>query len=343
MKIAGKAFNDMPWEQMLARNSQEELTYLLERLGIADAWRNSLQEPQTFLEGYFLDNPESFLQLFSEETFDLLLDIWDEKHLSELVDIDRKHLIILEKFGFLEYNDRTRTIEINREAKNNFYFLFKSRAAQKQKERYREMEYTVKGILYFYGIVVLTQMYDIIKKQYDIPFSEFSNFLKARMELWDFLGIFKDTQREEYYAVSYEVRERNRIFAEHMRRPEQDYATLDAEDAAFLGRMSGVGNWRGTAQLLEYSLKVLYEDAMPATVFVKTILMDIQNGNSLEMVRRKLYPKMEDFSEEEKETVLYHIKEMYWHTPIYQLKGHSRYETEEKANRFSIIEGGRRD
>ncbi|MDO4941248.1 MAG: hypothetical protein Q4E73_00205 [Lachnospiraceae bacterium] len=343
MAILTRILSDLPWEQMLAQNSQEELSLMYERMGIADAWKISMQEPAKFLEEYLLERPEIVPRMLSEEEFDLLLLIWDGHPMPDTGDISRRNFKSLEKFGFLRYDHKEKTVQINEEAKHNFYFSFKGRAIQKQKEMYQEMEYTVKGILYFYGMIDLTEMYDIIKAQYDISFSMFWSFLTGRMELWSFLGILKNTQTDEYYAVSYEVRDRKKVFAGHMRREKQDYAALSVEEANVLGKMSGIGRWEGTTQLLAYALETLYKEMMPATVFVKTILIYIQNGDSLDVVKEKIDSKINDFSQEEREMVLDCIEDMYRYTPIYHLKGHNRYELEERTNRFSVIEGGRKD
>lgn len=343
MAILTRIPSDIPWEQMLAQNSQEELSLMYERMGITDAWRISMQEPSKFLEEYLLERPEIFPRMLSEEEFDLLLVIWDGRHMPDTRDMNRRNFISLEKFGFLKYDHKEKTVHINEEAKHNFYFSLKGRAMQKQKEMYQEMEYSVKGILYFYGIIDLTEMYDIIKVQYDVSFSIFWSFLIGRIELWSFLGILKHTQTDAYYAVSCEVRERDKIFAEHMRREKQDYAAFSVEEANALGKMSGIGRWKGTTQLLAYALETLYKEVMPATVFVKTILVYIQNGDSLSAVKEKIDSKINEFSQEEKKIVLDCIVDMYQYTPIYHLKGYSRHELEERTKCFSVIEGGRRD
>lgn len=336
-----KRFTDISWRQMLDQNSQESLVLLCERLQIEEEWKHSMQEPAAFLEQYFLEYPESFYWLLTKEEFDLLLLMWEEHPDLDLEYASQRSIVPLEKLGFLRYDQRQKTVFVNEEAKDNFYFLLKSRLAAKQKEQYQSMEYAVKGILYFYGVVNLSTMYDIIEKEYDITHTGFWRFLIGRMEFWSFLGILKNKYAEEFYVISYEVRDRDEIIAGWMREPLPGYKEISVDEAIQLGMASGIGPWKGTEDLLAYGCHTLYGELLPATVFVKTLLVYIQNGDSLEKVKEKTELKIKDFTEEEKETVQDKVEEMYWHTPIYHLKGHDRSELEAEANRFSVIEGGR--
>lgn len=335
--------SDRSWEQMLDQNSQKSLAMLCERLGLLDQWKESMMEPAKFLENYLADKPELLIILLSEPDIDLLLLIWDTHKKIEADYSSRVRMKSLEFLGFIRYDHGAETVTVNEEAKHNFYFSLKSRMLLKRKTKYQEIEYAVKGILYVYGIVELSEMYDIISKEYSISYSEFWNFLIARMDLWSFLGILKNTKDSTFYAISYEVRERNKVFESRMRNNFIDYAELSAEDAIILGKMNGIGSWKGTQQLLAYGLDALYGEVMPATVFVKTLLVYVQNGDSLEEIREKTYTKMNDFSEEEQDYVWNCIEDMYRYTPMYHLKGHYRYELEQEQHSFSVIEGGRKE
>jgi hypothetical protein len=341
MAIVKKGFCDLTWEQMLRRTSSDNQLLLCERLLLKEEWKASGQEPSLFLEKYFLANQDIFLMMLSADHLDLLFEIWDTRKTLDLEPADRRNLLPLENLGFIYYDHQNKQVVINEEARDNFYFSLKSRSSVRKNRLFQDLELAVKGILYQCGIIEITSLYDMIKGTTGIEYSQFWLYLVCRMEFWSFLGILRNRDNGEIYAISYEVRNRNQVFYDWMNQAPESFKSLEMEDAILLGTMNGIGEWEGTGELLAFCMDSLYEDIVASTVFVKTILVDIQNGAELDKIEKKIQPKIADFTEYEIETVYCYLKKMYLHTPIYGLKGFSRYEREKMDNHFSVINGGK--
>lgn len=346
MTIMVQNSSDTSWERMLKNTSSESLLLLCQRLQLEEEWRDSMQEPSVFLEAYFLEHPESFLILLSKEDYELLIRIWEENNFLSNEYINQQNIVPLEKLGLIQYRHKKREILVCEEAKNNFYFYLKSRSSRQWVDQYQKLEYAVKGMLYQCGIIELTQFYDIIINEKDSSIStlsQFRQFLIGRIELWSFLGVLKNYSNGDYYIISHEVKDRDQVFWGWVQQEIDSFHKLLFDEAIFLGKMSGIGNWQGTKALLSYCLQTIYDDMIAATVFVKTVLLYIQNGDSIETIFEKLESKIEMFTEEETETIHKYIDQMYWNTPIYNLKGYSRQEMIEKERNFSVVKGGKKD
>jgi hypothetical protein len=344
MAVLKRVFNDITWEQMLRQTPIENRLLLCERLPLKETWDASGQEPSVFLEAYFLDRPEIFLMMLSEEHLDVLLQIWNPRQALDLDSSEKRVLPGLENLGFIRYDHKNKILIVNEEAKDNFYFLLKSRSSAKKNRLYQKIEFAVKGILYQCGIIEMTQMYDMISKEVEIDYPEFWQYLTCRMTFWYFLRFMRNRDNGEIYVISYEVRDYDQVFCDWNITSSKEFRPLFLEEAVALGEMTGIGSWKGTSELLAFCLDELFEDdVMASTVFAKTILLDIQNGEKLEEIQKRLKRKMSDFSEQEKEMVYDCLKDMYWHTPLYALKGYSRYEREEEERQFFVIDGGKSD
>ena len=57
----------------------------------------------------------------------------------------------------------------------------------------------------------------------------------------------------------------------------------------------------------------------------------------------ELIKRVDKITEEEKLEFWKWIDEMYWHTPLFHLKGYSRWEDRKEKQHFSVIHGGKRD
>lgn len=345
MTIMVQNSSDISWEQMLKNTSSKSLLLLCQRLQLEQEWRDSRQEPSAFLEAYFLEYPESFLILLSKEDYELLIRIWETDSFLQNESINQQNIVPLEKLGLIQYRRKERTIVVCEDAKNNFYFYLKSRSSRQWVNQYQELEYAVKGVLYQCGIIELTQFYDIINKEDSIisSLSQFRQFLIGRIELWSFLGVLKNYSNGDYYIISHEVKDRNQVFQGWLQQEIHSFNKISFEEAVFLGKMSGIGHWKGTKDLLSYCLQTVYEDIVAATVFVKTVLLYIQNGDSIEVIFEKIQSKIDRLTEEEKETIHRYLDQMYWHTPIYSLKGYSHQELLEKERTFFVVKGGRKN
>lgn len=335
---------NISWEQMLRATSSESLLLLCRRLQIEQMWMNSAEEPSVFLENYLREHPETLLILFTRENYKTILQIWENVGQLKVDRFYRQYLMPLEALGLIQYHHKEKELVICEEARSNFYFYLKSRSSRKKIEEYQELEYAVKGMMYQYGIIELTQFYDMIKRgvvSFPCSMDWFYRFLIGRTEFWAFLGVLKNNVSGDYYIISHEVKEKEQIFPIWIQ--QEAYCKLTFSDAVSLGKMSGIGTWKGTKELMSYCLKTVYDDVMAATVFVKTVLVYIQNGETAEIVFEKLQSKIEMLKPEEKHRIYGYIKDMYRHTPIFCLKGYSRQELTKAKQAFSVIEGGKKD
>lgn len=343
MAIVQLISSDMTWDGMLKLNSQESLVFLCQRLRIEEEWQASYMEPAAFLQQFFMEDPDKIIMLLSQGDVELLFSIWDAKDSFELSYMDRRNIVPLEKVGFLQYDPRKKILLVNEEAKHNFYFYLKSRSSVRAIHEYQRLEYAIKGILYQCGIMEFTQLCDILLEGgIEKSKEEIHGFLVGRMEFFDFLGILKNTKTQAFYLESCEVKNRERIF-EGWIQEERPFHKISMEEAIFSGKMNGIGIFKGSKEMMAFCLTKIFDDVIPATVFVKTILIYIQNGDPLEQLQEKLKSKISDFSEEEKNIFQEYLAQMYLYTPLFHLKGYSRWEVEQENLRFSVIQGGRND
>ncbi|MEE1312896.1 MAG: hypothetical protein UHS41_04005 [Lachnospiraceae bacterium] len=344
MTMIQRISGDMTWEQMLKLNSQETLLMLCQRLKLEEVWQDSMMELSAFLEKYLIEYPEKILLLLSKEDLNILFQIWGKGNSLDFSYMDQRNLASLEKLGFIRYSHSYKTITVNEEAKNNFYFYLKSKSARKKIQFYQDLEYAVKGILYQCGIIEFPQLCDILLKGgEDISQSMMLEFLIGRMELWSFLGILKNTKTQVTYLESCEVKEREYVFRGWLNNGERPFHRISVDEATLIGKMNGIGNWKGTKEMLRLGLTKVFGDVLPATVFVKTILLYIQNGDTMEELEKKLKSKTSDFSEEEITQFREYLNDMYWHTPLFYFKGYTRWEIEQEEHKFSVIDGGKKD
>lgn len=336
-----------PWEEMLKQTPSQDLAFFFERFQIGEAWQASMSEPSVFMEQYFLENTQKLLVFLNQQSIELLLSLWEERQWMELDYFDFSCIPSLELLGFIKYNRKEDCIWVNEEAKTNFYFYLKGRSSNKWMAKYQEFSYMIKGFLDQYGILTFLELYDRMKAKIPMSESEFYQFLVGRGELWSYIAILSEEGKDTLYVSGPHLKERESIFARYFDHLDKILKPIDEEQAIFLGKMDGIGEWKGTKDLLRIFLDDLCETTMEATVLIKELLIMIQNGKDLQSLYDKMNKKWEGLDEEDIEEMKEYLTDMYWNVPIFGAKGYSRIEEEEIKTKeemsFRLIKGGKKD
>ncbi len=337
-------YDARPWEEAIRQTSSSDLVFFFERFQIGEAWKASMLEPSVFMEQYFLEDTKKLLVFLNEESVELLLLLWEARDSIELNYMDFQCIPSLELLGLIKYQRKEDCMLVNEEAKTNFYFYLKSRTSSKWVKKYQEFSYMIKGLLYQYGILTFLELYDRMKEKIPMSKQQFYQFLVGRGELWSHIAILSEQGKQIFYVSGPHLKEREHIFARYFEHLNQDLKRIDDEEALFLGRMDGIGPWKGTKDLLRIFLDDLCESTMEATILMKELLIMIQNGRSLESIYEKMSKKWQGQEKEEIEDMKECLNDMYWNVPIFGAKGYSRIEKEENQEvSFRVIPGGKKD
>lgn len=353
MNVLKRAFVDKSWQQMLRENAGQQQTMLCERLLLQEKWKESVKDPIPFFTEYLTEHPEQLFVLLSEAEYEFLCDIWDER--VEEIEEDKnilRNISALKKLGLVYYSRKESLLYVNEEAREHFYFYVMGRSAWEQVRKNQDLEYAVRGMLYQCGIIPVESLYEILKRKNDemtMSYEEFRQFLIGRIDLWQFLGIFRMIYEDREYVECIDVKDRQKILKGRMMHPElSEYEPPTMRDAIHVGMAGGIGKWKGMDELLAFLARILggepEKNTTAIVVFAKNILSYIQSGDSIKEINEKLTAKTDDFTEEESEELERCLDLLYWNTPLHVRKGHSRNEGEEKdpERQFSVINGGKK-
>ena len=335
-----KIIDEKPWQEMLRLTGEKNMDLLLRHLRLEEAWIDSNTEPEVFLREYFSAHQESILMLLSEDDMEALFHIWEERKLQNSSNIELKQLEYLKRLGLIGYDHRDKVVRMNQEARQALYFYMKSRSAKHLLKQYQKLEERIKGMLYVYGIMDVTSLYEQLEFE-EMTKEQLLAFLYGRIEFWSFFRILADKRKTEYYIESADVKDRNHIFFQRLEEEWEEYQYISEEEACKISRMNGIGKWQGTKEMLVFLIDRIYHDVSPSVVMIKQILGDIQNGASMEELHEKLERKMEDLTPDQLEEFNMNLEKMYWHTPLFGQKGHTRWEGNQYG--FSIIQGGKHE
>lgn len=340
MAVLKRIYDEQSWEERLAKNKTYDLKELCDRLSLHEEWVMSNMDYPAFLVEYFSNHYEAVLMLLSMDELEQLIRIWNPKTILEHSEINQRHLVCLEGLGLIRYSYQNKEIYINREAEANLCFYLRSKSSKKKMEEYQDLEYAIKGVMYQCGIISTRALYEMLK---DGPLSLTKQFVQefaiARMNLWSFAGVLRN-RLGEYYLESFEVKKRERVFEGWMQMDE-DFAPLSFDEAVALGKASGIGMWEGVPKLIDLSMRTLFKDGMATTIFMKTIILYLQNGYSVEQVMNKVESKVTDFTKQEREQFEKLLCLLYDHIPLYEKKGHTREEGKPVHGGFTVIPGGK--
>ncbi|MCQ2491892.1 MAG: hypothetical protein MJ087_02490 [Lachnospiraceae bacterium] len=340
MAVLKRIYDEQSWEERLSKNKIYDLKELCDRLSLHEEWVLSNLDYPAFFYEYFSDHYETVLMLLSKDELELLIRIWNPKEILELSEINQRHLVSLEGLGLIRFSYQNKEVYVNRDAKTNLCFYLRSRSSKRKMEEYQQLEYAIKGVLYQCGIISVQSLYDMLK---DGPLSITRQFVQefaiARMNLWSFAGVLRN-RLGEYYLECFEVHNREQVFKGWLKQ-DDDFAPLSFENAQSLGKAGGIGMWKGVPELISLLMRTIIKDSMATTIFIKTIILYLQNGDSVEQVMNKVESKIKDFTEQEREQFEKLLCLMYDSIPLYEKKGHTRGESKLVHGGFTLIPGGK--
>ncbi len=344
MAVLTRIYDEQTWEERLQKNEVDRLAKLCHRLNLHQEWVSSNQDYPAFLESWFLAHYRAFLLLLSKHELELLLRIWNWNDTIDYSEINQEHLVRLEELGLIRFSYQEKTVKINREAEQNLYFYLKSKSSKNTMEAFQRLEYAIKGILYQCGIISFSAMYEILK---DGPVSITPQFLRAfsvgRMALWGFATVLQSSQGE-FLLEGSNVRECQHVL-ERRRSHRLDYPKLSFESMELLGRLCGVGRWKGVPEMYRWFrytiLKDQDKDGTTTAVFLGVILMFLQNGHSVKYVMDKIQEKIPSIPEEERGQLEKLLRLMVNYIPLYELKGHTLAEVRPIHDGFTVVSGGK--
>ncbi|MCD8019792.1 MAG: hypothetical protein LUF92_09510 [Clostridiales bacterium] len=295
------------------------------------------------------------LKMIPRNLLEFLLLIWDRDE----VDVKPEYwdyLQYLQIFGLAAFkrgNPITKEpneIYIIQEMKDTFYFLLKSKKSRSQIEEYDEWEKVVCGMIYYYGMIDMTMLHEQFMRvtRCMVPYNEFVVFLKCRCSFWSFGVMLRDTRRGREYFKYVNVENAELLLLCLRKQQELSYKPLDKENLFYISEAAGIDNrWPGVSELGNIFLDDIKMEYYQATVMVKTLILLVQNGCTWEELKDKMAViPME--SSEVREKVYDALEALYQNTPVYELKGYSRNESEKilrqkqlkkRREMFTIIEG----
>lgn len=339
MAVLQRVYDEQSFEERLQKNGVDDLKELCDRLQLHEEWVLSNLDYPAFFDAYFAQHYETVLMLLSQDELQLLLRIWNQKEVLEFSEINQRHLTALEKLGFLRFQYQEKKIIINREAEHNLYFYLKSKTAGRLMRDYQRLEEAIKGVLYQFGIISISDLYHILV---DGPVKITPGFLRefciGRINLWSFAGVLKN-RIGEYYLECFEVSNRQRVFDGWIRES-LEFAQISFEEAEMLGKAGGIGMWEGTPEMIGYCMDTLIKDSVATTILAKRLILYIQNDLSMEQIITKVEKQIENFTENERGQFEKLLCLMYDHVPLYHLKGHSRSDLRPAHGGFVVIPGG---
>lgn len=312
--------------------STETLWSLLDRMGIEYekglpkeayliAWQEELQEHRDWIVRVF---PEKYLKL--------LMEIWDSKKIS--MDAERWEMLqYLRMFGFVTYkksNSLAKTeneIYIVESMKNNFYFYIKSKESKKWMKQYERWENAFDGYSYYCGILPLLVVHQLVCEalKEEIPYDEFVQFIKCRVDVWGLGSILTDQKGTEYFK-NHNVENEEYTFLFIKEHEDLPYKKIGYEDLSYMKRGNGIDNrCPGISELGNYLMDHLDISYYRASVFLYTVIVSIQNGEEYEKIQEQL--EILTFENpEEMEVAASYLKLLYENVPIYEYKGYTRLE-----------------
>ncbi|MCI6858452.1 MAG: hypothetical protein MR867_04080 [Eubacterium sp.] len=335
----------------------ETVKSILGRLGVEYEQGLPKEVYITALKEEFCSDPKWILMMLPAVVLDFLMEVWE----NDTVEMDEErwnYIEYLKVFGLLNYRRKYAVAGTEDEIivvpamKEQFYFLLKSRKSQKLIATYEEWDKYLTGLMYYYGLIELTDLFVIFQKTIKkmISFEEFLIFLKCRCSLWSFGVILKDISGDRQYFQCMTVENPDLLLTFLREHPGLFYKEPSPEDLIYISESAGIDNrWPGVSELGTLFVEKLGLNYYRATVAVKTLIIMVQNGCSFEKLRDEVTVIVADPEEWEKE-VTGAVRDLYENVPIFEYKGHSRKEyrklfherqLRKRKERFTIIEGGR--
>ena len=342
---------------IMQRTPVETMKSILSRIGLE--YMDGLPR-EVYLTAFFDEfygDSSWILKMLPEALLHYLIEIWE----NESVDVSGEHweeLQYLNVFGFLTFAkgdpmlSEPNVIRYTKDMKENFYFHLKSRKSRKIMEKYTEWEQVLTGLLYYYGLIELTDLHICFCRvmKTEVLWEEFKTFLKARCTLWPF-GVFLTDQRNQKEYFQY-VNVENPEYILMYQKEHEDlmYKYPEKEDLIYISGAAGVDNrWSGVSELVKIFLDEMGMDYYQTTVLIKTLAGMIQNSAEYESLLEKA-EAIHFQSEEQKEEAIEAITRLFKTVPLYELKGFSRNEYQKmfsqkqlkkRREMFTIIKGGK--
>ncbi len=320
-----------------------------------------------FLEE-FMNNGDWILKILPAEALDLLLDIWDQIETAEddeelppaiwVEDEEWEYLQYLRLFGLVTYKkgnsfaNEPNIVYIVREMKDAFYFHLRSKNSQRLMEQYDTWETVIRGLMCYYGVIDVQEMYHRFMKAVpdcSADLNEFLIFLRVRSMLWSFGSFLRDNEHNIDYYMMYEVENPNQIIRRIQKYPDLTYKEVGAEDLIYVSEAAGIDNrWEGITTIGTFLIDEVEMDYYRTTVFIRTMISMIHNGYRLGELKENalMITAGTDFSPE---TVYEGLEQMYYSVPVFELRGYSRREydqmrqlwiEEKRKKQFRVIRGG---
>ncbi len=314
-------------------------------------------------EVYFMTWVETFcaerewiLKIFPKMYLQVLMEIWDSKTV-EMDELRWEIVQYLRLFGFLAYKrgrknlGESSEIYVIEEMKNNFYFYLKGNMSKSLMERYERWDSAFQGLSYYYGMIPVCDMHELFCQalEENITFKEFEQFIYCRAAVWGLGAFLKNGEGIEYFQNN-NVEEPEIIYLCIREHSDLNYKKLSYDNLEYIKLGFGVDNrWPGIMELGNYLIDQVGVSYYNASVLLQTVLISVQNGTEFSDLCEKF--DLISFKDTvQKEKAIEYLNIIYENVPLYEYKGHSRFELnkiqERKAwknnlKRFRMILGGK--
>ena len=349
---------DMNPFSVMSRTPVETVKSILGRIGLA--YSEGLPKDAYVMAFYqaLIDDPNLILRMLPGDMIDFIMDVWENDEL-EMDDMDWNYVEYLRIFGLLssgfaddqEGSGRKVLYRIP-EARDRFYFLFKSKKSRNLIKRYTHWDKLIAGSMFYYGVIDLEILHSIFIKvsKYAISFDEFFSYIKCRSSLWSFGAILTSGSRKHMYFQIYEVENPDLTLLYIREHKNLRHKKVSVEQLLYISESGGINNhWKGVAEFGDLVIDHMKIDYLRATVLLQKLVRMIRNSAGFDSLVKEV-SSLEYHSEKEKEQMRQIIKTLYYHIPVFEYKGFNRAEYEKlfhekqlknREKLFTIIEGGK--
>ena len=346
---------DMEASSVMQKTPVETVKSILSRIGIDFDGGLPKETYVTALKDAFCGSNKWILEILPRTFLDFLLRIWEKTEIEVGIE-EWDYMEYLKIFGLAAYqkgNPLSGDINIIYcipEMRDRFYFLLKSRKSRALMEQYEEWEKIIMGLMFYYGMAEMTVLHDSFMRitRRMISYEEFVTFVKCRCSFWSFGILLRDVNQENEYYQYANVENAEMLLMYIRQHRDLPYKYVEKEDLFYISEAAGIDNrWKGVSELGNLLLDEMDMDYYRATVWIKTLLLMIQNGCEWGDLKDKM-AVLSFTGEALREKVFGAVRILYENVPIYELKGHSRSEYEKlfrqkqlkkKKEMFTIING----
>jgi len=271
------------------------------------------------LEESILNNYNNLAKLYSTKTLEFLKEIVFSQ--DGIVKADQEfNILVCDGLVGIVKEDDVDKFYITNDIKEKLKKAFSEDAFNNIVRKYDEIEHIVSGMVNLYGIISITDMYDIyteVEKE-SLTYDEFEKFIFNRDSLQSTYILFE--HGEEVYLVVEDIEEPDDMLHEILHNENVDYKILKKSEYIEIGSSSR-SLCREPIDFIKEYLEQKKVSEVRCNDLIYTLWYDIKTNHKDELIQDVL-TYVEFDTNEEYEKINEGLDKLYKNTPIWTLKGH---------------------